>query len=1784
MKSLYERLRAGEFNTPKDEEITLYERLRAGEFNAPKDEGKSPYERLRAGEFNQPAVPEPPDQTIAEPSTVAPELLPVTDPFAGGYLPPGFAPVKADLAAIAEGAKGLGKTLQHLPTAGMVGAAFSPEEWEVAMKREGVDPEVLNSALIKLGYRGGAIGKNMVNWLITKGLLGPVGVAADTIPAVAKMAPVAKAALGSAATGMVKRGIVDPLTTAGDKPTMRDILGEGAFWGAMGGTGTALRDVAPTIPTMIGRPAKTGLSALAGSLAAAPITEEKETLGGMALNAGFMALFDAANLALNPMERAMAEGQRKNALIQKKVLKPLYEFSQKLNKEMGAISQGDPSKAVSELSRTRDEALSYVEHLARKNKWSPDFEQYAKNVVNSGINETIANFNAQRAAGPSIGQQATPPTAQVPVVSKGVQAPVVKTATPTTGLSIPVQASKLGAGGVFPAGQGQTPTEGVEKLTEPKIEGVVGGEIGGLPPEREPDEVPASKPEPRKPVNKALVNTLRKLAQSLDKQIEAKKNPAIANQNPTARRARIAASMYQEGERLERHQQVLNKLADLHESGDIPESLSKINARTQIDQLEQAMKIAVNRAYQAKAVESYKEDYDDAKHGKFVKLNDMMPPAELNRLKRIGVTNTQQLRQTLKDFSQLAIAKQEPDQAKKIRDMETALIGTKIPGYFPTPKPIAKDMVERADIKPGMKVLEPSAGKGNIADEVPKDADLDVIELNHALSEILKEKGHNIVGSDFLEHKGEYDRIVMNPPFEKGQDIDHVRHAYDLLKPGGKLVSIMSEGTFFRSDKKATEFREWLDEVGGTSEKLPEKSFTGKDADRQTGVSARIVEIEKPTDAEFGGTSGGTRQGAKISGPTHTEEQISAIIKKAGFRDIEEAQEAFYGSGLPILRKKELDNKLAKLPQDKLEQIKLDLQYFAEAKRWKDFTPEEKDKAKKLIREMQKVSSKLKYMRPEYRDAIKAVLDEIDLPVISRRRVTVRKLASLREYVKMVPDNNVPDYLIEKAEILDKKAIRDMTLDELQEVHDTVMGLAKYEELKNILLFKQGKTEFSQVKAQAIANVKKLQLSKRDPKNIDTTDQSLAPKGAKAFFRKHENMETLAQRLDGSQKGIIYKVFYEGIDDGRDEQLGLEQQVFEMIEEGFKKAEIGDIMSFSELFNTKKKNVAYQTVMLHDGKQIRLTKGERIAFLLHSKNKDNRAHILTGGFSFKKDKGTIHNITAKDYKTIIDSATAEERRIADVFSNVYNGIIKNKLNERWVELNGWEVAREENYYPIEVNRMDLDYDPMHPRNRNFSYALLENMGIFKERTKGKNAVVITDAFETMYRHIKKTATYYGLAKPLRNMRMLLLDKDFRQELAKVDGDFSWRMLDQYVKDIETFSTDMEYIDKLATDLMQKIDTSILAFNPWVVLKQPISLILELNEIDGKYLAQAMTMKRDLEEIKKYSPQLRERINGDISVEMGELGKVGVVRKAFTGKTPWTSRMTEGITIMDNITVGITWNAVKLEVKDKHPELEGQEFYKTVAKRTEEIIRHTQSVYDAKDRSELGRSKSLAWRMGTRFTSQRNVTYNAITRVILDYNQSDKTAKDTATLLKKLFILTVVASLAEEMVNKLRDKAYGRDDDETIWETALKVGQNIIGYTYLLGDATDMIIRGVKSGTFMVDYNNPTIQFGEDVIKGIVEVINTITQAVNKDVYKSGPNKGKLKWRYSAKRAAVKAITVASRLKGLPYDNARKLAAAAWDKLTMTDEELKAEMKKAQETKDYKRYAELRQELMKRSRK
>jgi phospholipid N-methyltransferase len=226
------------------------------------------------------------------------------------------------------------------------------------------------------------------------------------------------------------------------------------------------------------------------------------------------------------------------------------------------------------------------------------------------------------------------------------------------------------------------------------------------------------------------------------------------------------------------------------------------------------------------------------------------------RLHGMGLETAPELRAALREYVGLRAAGRARD---RVKELERALAGNPSVGidFFPTPAPLAQRMADALELQPGMTVLEPSAGKGNLADAVraaEPGAQIDAIEMSSTLREILKEKGYPLVGSDFMEFKPDelYDRIIMNPPFSKGMDADHVRHAYDMLKPGGRLVAITGEGIFFREDQKSKGFREWFDNIGGTSENM-EGAFLDRREVKTTGVASRLLTIDKPADGRGDG-------------------------------------------------------------------------------------------------------------------------------------------------------------------------------------------------------------------------------------------------------------------------------------------------------------------------------------------------------------------------------------------------------------------------------------------------------------------------------------------------------------------------------------------------------------------------------------------------------------------------------------------------------------------------------------------------------------------------------------------------------------------------------------------------------------------------------------------------------------------------------------------------------------------------------------------------------------------
>lgn len=186
-------------------------------------------------------------------------------------------------------------------------------------------------------------------------------------------------------------------------------------------------------------------------------------------------------------------------------------------------------------------------------------------------------------------------------------------------------------------------------------------------------------------------------------------------------------------------------------------------------------------------------------------------------------------------------------------------------GFYPTPEPVQRKLFDQINLttehgSEPLYILEPSAGTGNLARQCLIDprseyaknngkmqhrVKVDCVEIQPHLVEQLKAEGiyNRVICADFLKLDVSrlYDIIIMNPPFDRERDIDHVMHAYKFLKPKGRLVTIMSAGTEFRMTKKSIAFREFIEKQGIISYDLPSGSFSSVG----TNVNTIMVILEK---------------------------------------------------------------------------------------------------------------------------------------------------------------------------------------------------------------------------------------------------------------------------------------------------------------------------------------------------------------------------------------------------------------------------------------------------------------------------------------------------------------------------------------------------------------------------------------------------------------------------------------------------------------------------------------------------------------------------------------------------------------------------------------------------------------------------------------------------------------------------------------------------------------------------------------------------------------------------
>lgn len=187
--------------------------------------------------------------------------------------------------------------------------------------------------------------------------------------------------------------------------------------------------------------------------------------------------------------------------------------------------------------------------------------------------------------------------------------------------------------------------------------------------------------------------------------------------------------------------------------------------------------------------------------------------------------------------------------------------------FYPTPESLAKKLLEGLDWSFIESILEPSAGKGDLArvcaglrkeagyngyyptsdyswDDAIRNADIDCIEIDPTLRAVLEQQGLRVIHDDFLtfETQKRYHLIAMNPPFDRGAA--HLLHALDLMERGGEIRCILNAETLrnLYSDQR----RELAKRLKNLNAEVEFVQDGFKDAERSTDVEIALVRVSIP--------------------------------------------------------------------------------------------------------------------------------------------------------------------------------------------------------------------------------------------------------------------------------------------------------------------------------------------------------------------------------------------------------------------------------------------------------------------------------------------------------------------------------------------------------------------------------------------------------------------------------------------------------------------------------------------------------------------------------------------------------------------------------------------------------------------------------------------------------------------------------------------------------------------------------------------------------------------------
>ena len=798
-----------------------------------------------------------------------------------------------------------------------------------------------------------------------------------------------------------------------------------------------------------------------------------------------------------------------------------------------------------------------------------------------------------------------------------------------------------------------------------------------------------------------------------------------------------------------------------------------------------------------------------------------------------------------------------------------------------------------------------------------------------------------------------------------------------------------------------------------------------------------------------------------------------------------------------------------------------------------------------------------------------------------------QRLARQDVYLNDEHDLTIYNHILKTADIIDGRAIRDLSSSEIKQVFDCVRAFIHAATQHNNFIDLDEARDVNEAAIRTIADV-------RSAKGIgEGRFEGAYDWWATTSLNPLREIDRIVDYHDDDPLHLLMNKLVKGEINVNQYKMEMAQIFSAMDRRQFERGtrEYERAKEFRKRFD--KLNEDFVEVTLGGATQL-ITEGQKLALIMHNRGKDNMTHILEGGVLLPNltyyKRGDLKNAYKRGQIVIpTEEEIADLGRELDDFEKwfldrsiyYFESYAKDLINKTSFKLEGFARAEVENYYPIRVAEnytqarsydistgMETSGDNLHS-------------GMLMARVRSTLPIYLNSITQDLQRSQSFVARYAGLAIPLRDfnrMYFIKIDdgsangKPLRDVINEKWGDNATKYIDKMLKDL-TQGRDSD-TNSILDRIRSKSAQAVLTLNPSVSIKQAASYPTAIAELDYKSVMRALVnpegnsflLKRaDMELIQKYTPLLWSRMAGMSTQEIAELSMMQNKNAIDKGieKLPI---LTDWIRKVDVATVGRLWYATQYWVDDHYKNVEkgSDQYYRLVADKFEDVVTKTQPNYSVLTRPDILRTNNSLVKALMMFKTQPlqnfGLLFDSASRLNAKHRQylgargtaleasalaeyRDAGAKFARTVTSQLLqtaVFTGMTFLANALVlhrwdkykdDELNEITFASVMEQVMWDYA----DSLFGSAFMIDWAEDLGAYFIRRFALNEDVQYYGISvFGIDNINDLSDLVTKMSGAI-----KNGDSDKALKY---AKNFAESI----AQLVGIPASNVEKIIKSIWE--------------------------------------